>query len=79
MRKSAPINVIVHYPTTEEGKRELARRVTSVQADFVTDTICKLNCPTSQKLALLNAVIDAAKKEKKERIQRAKVEALSLD
>ena len=68
MRKSAPINVIVHYPTTEEGKKELARRVTSVQADFVTDTICKLNCPTSQKLALLNAVIDAAKKEKKERI-----------
>lgn len=79
MRKSAPINVIVHYPTTEEGKKELARRVTSVQADFVTDTICKLNCPTSQKLALLNAVIDAAKKEKKERIQRAKVEALILD
>lgn len=79
MRKSAPINVIVHYPTTDEGKKELARRVTSVQADFVTDTICKLNCPTSQKLALLNAVIDTAKKEKKERILRAKVEALILD
>lgn len=79
MRKSAPINVIVHYPTTEEGKRELVRRVTSMQADFVTDTICKLNCPTSKKLALLNAVIDAAKKEKGERIQRAKVETLSLE
>ena len=63
MRKSVPIHVIVHYPTTEEGWRELARRVASVQADFVTDTICKLNCPTSQKLALLNAVIDAAKKK----------------
>lgn len=78
MRKSAPINVIVHYPTTEEGKKELARRVTSVQADFVTDTICRLNCPTSQKLALLNAVIDAAKKEKKERMSQQIKAELSL-
>lgn len=77
MRKSALINVTVHYPTTEEGKKELARRVASVQADFVTDTICKLNCPTSQKLALLNAVIESAQEEK-EKIQRPKAAELSL-
>ena len=79
MRKSAPINVNVHYPATEEGRKELARRVASVQADYVTDTICKLNCPASQKLALLNAVIDTAKKEMKEKRHRAKAEAFSLD
>lgn len=63
MRKSVPIHVIVHYPTTEEGWRELARRVASVQADFVTDTICKLNCPAAQKLALLDAVIATARQK----------------
>lgn len=37
-RTSAPINVIVHYPKTEEGKRELAIRVASVHADMVNPT-----------------------------------------
>lgn len=64
MRKSAPINVIVHYPTTDEGIAELARRVSSVHADYVIDTIRKLNCPLSQKLALLDAVIRSARQEK---------------
>lgn len=45
MRKSARINVIVHYPATAAGKAELARRVSGVQAHFVTSTIGKLNCP----------------------------------
>lgn len=62
-RKSAPIHVIVHYPKTEEGKRELARRVASVHADMVNRHIEKLNCPSSQKVALLDAVIAAAKKK----------------
>ena len=60
-RKSAPIQVIVHYPKTEEGKQELARRVADVHADFVISTINRLNCPTSQKLELLQAVIDTTK------------------
>ena len=58
-RKSAPINVIVHYPKTEQGKRELAERVAGVHADMVK----KLNCPSDQKAELLGAVIASAKKE----------------
>ena len=61
MRTSAPIKLIVHVPTTEEGKRELARRVADVHADFVLHTIGKLKCPTRQKLELLQAVIDTTK------------------
>ena len=38
-RKSAPINVIVHYPKTEQGKRELAERVAGVHADMVNQKI----------------------------------------
>ena len=62
-RKSAPINVIVHYPKTEQGKRELAERVAGVHADMVNQYIKKLNCPSDQKAELLGAVIASAKKE----------------
>ncbi len=56
----APIHIIVHYPKTEEGKRELAQRAASVHADMVSRHIQKLNCPSKQKIELLNAVIAAA-------------------
>ena len=56
-RKSVPINVIVHYPKTEEGKYELAQRVADVHADMVNQYIKKLNCPSEQKVQLLDEVI----------------------
>lgn len=61
MKNSVPIQVIVHFPNTEEGKQELAQRISQVHADFVISTIDKLNCPTKQKLELLQAVIDTIK------------------
>ena len=63
-RKSAPINVIVHYPKTIEGQRELAERVAGVHADMVNQHIKKLNCPSDQKALLLDAVIKSASIEK---------------
>lgn len=65
MRKAAPINIIVHYPTTEEGWRELRKRMASVHADAVMNSIQKLKCPTWQKIKLLDAIIEDAKKELK--------------
>ncbi len=59
-RKSAPINVIIHYPKTIEGQRELAERVAGVHADMVRQYIKKLNCPSEQKVQLLDAIIDFA-------------------
>lgn len=61
MRRSAPINLIVHMPQTAEGKAELAKRVASVHASSVTQRLKSLNCPTTQKFALLDAIIDDAK------------------
>ena len=63
-RKSAPIHVIVHYPKTEEGKRELAERVAGVHADMVNQYIKTLNCPSEQKVQLLDAVIESISKKK---------------
>lgn len=63
MKKAAPINIIVHYPTTEEGWRELRRRMAIVHADAVLNSVQKLNCPTWQKIKLIDAIIEDAKKE----------------
>lgn len=57
MKKHAPINIIVHYPKTEEGKRELGRRVASMRATIVCNKISKLNWPTSEKIRLVDAII----------------------
>ena len=66
MRRSAPIHVIVHKPTSLDGKIELARRVADVHAQSVHRRIKELNCPTSQKLELLDAVIATVKKRSRE-------------
>ncbi len=63
-RKSAPINVIVHYPKTIEGQRELAERVAGVHSDMVNQHIKKLNCPSDQKVQLLDAVIKSVSSKK---------------
>lgn len=61
LNRSAPIEIIVHYPTTDEGKKELARRVSEVHADFVCAKLKAMDCPTKQKLELLNTVVAAKK------------------
>lgn len=67
MRRSAPINLVVHMPQTTEGKAELAKRVASVHADAVTQRVKLLPCPTAQKLALLDAIIDSTKEKNSSR------------
>ena len=66
IRSMAPINLIVYYPKTEEGKEELARRVSDVHAASVNQRLKSLKCPTSQKLELLDAVIATTKKRSRE-------------
>ena len=67
IRSMVPINLIVYYPKTEEGHMELAKRVSDVHAAAVTQRIKSLNCPTSQKLELLDAVIETVKGRSRER------------
>ena len=63
MKTFAPINIIVHYPETEEGWRELGRRVASVHADGVLNSTSKLDCPIREKERLLNAIIKDTKEQ----------------
>ena len=66
MRKMAPVNVIVYYPKTEEGREELSRRVALVHADAVSRRLKELTCPEKQKLELLDAVIDTVRRRRDE-------------
>lgn len=66
IRRTDPIHLRVYYPKTPEGKEALARRVADIHASAVTQRIQSLNCPTSQKLELLDAVIASAKKRSRE-------------
>lgn len=66
IRKMAPINVIVYYPKTEEGKEELARRVSDIHAAAVNQRLKSLNCSTQQKQELLDAVIETVKMNSRE-------------
>lgn len=63
MRKAASINIIVHYPTTEAGRRELQRRVAEVHADAILNYVQKLNCQHWQKINLLDAIKEDVRKE----------------
>jgi hypothetical protein len=63
----APINLIVNFPNTKEGQIDLANRVSDVHASVVVQQIKSLNCPVSQKLELLDAIIKTAKNRSKER------------
>ena len=53
--------LVVHYPKTKEGWDELGKRVATAHANYVIEKIDRLNCPTWQKLELLQAVIDTTK------------------
>lgn len=61
--KSVHINMIIYYPKSEEGKKQLAQRVAQIHADSVIDRIKRLNCPSDQKTELLNAVLNTPKNE----------------
>lgn len=61
-----PVNLIVYHPKTEEGKADLVRRVSEVHAGAVCQRLKNLNCPTRQKLELLDAVIMTVKKRNRE-------------
>lgn len=65
LRKRGQLNIVVHMPTSESGKRELAQRVSDVHASAVNHRLKSLNCPEQQKLALLNAIIETKKEKNK--------------
>lgn len=65
MRKREPIEIVVHGPDTEVGRRELARRAAQVHAQGVERAVAKERCSVREKIALLRAVADTAEPVRK--------------
>ncbi len=63
LRKAAPVTLSFHWPTTEDGKQELAMRAAELHANAVIRRIQALSCSRRQKLALLDAIMEARKEE----------------
>lgn len=61
------INLIVHSPTTENGRMELANRVAMLHAAAVIQRLNARKDSAPQKMDLLDAVINAVKKRSQER------------
>lgn len=58
------MKVIVYYPKTEEGIRELQRKVSQVHSEAVERYLINLPYPKEQRLKLLESVIEDLEKEK---------------
>ena len=50
------MKVIIHYPKTEQGLRELQKRIALIHAEAVEQYLNKLPCSNQQKISLLKAV-----------------------
>lgn len=48
----------MHYPETPEKQAAFNMRVAQFHADYVAQYIDKLECPTEQKLKLIDAISD---------------------
>ena len=50
------LKIIVHYPNTPEKKELFDARVAKFHSEYVLQYIEKLDCPTEQKIKLIDAV-----------------------
>ena len=69
MKGGSAIEIIVHYPETPEKQALFDARVAKFHAEYVAQYIEKLNCPTEQKLKLIDAIaqtiLDSCEEDKK--------------
>lgn len=50
------MNIIVNYPKTEQGMKELEKRVALAHSMITKNYIKNLSCPAEQKVKLINAI-----------------------
>ena len=72
------IKIIVHYPETPEKQAQFDARVAKFHAEYVAQYIEKLNCPTEQKLKLLDAVAQTIMEKTEENLQSCRTGGIFL-
>jgi hypothetical protein len=61
------LKIVVHYPKTPEKQAEFDVLVAKFHAEYVSQYVEKLNCPTDQKLKLLDAVAQTVAEKSEEK------------
>lgn len=62
--KSQPIKLVIHYPKTEEGTRQLSQQVSQAHAEAVIHKINSTRSSVKEKIAMMQAVANTAKTER---------------
>ena len=62
MQKDIP--VVLHMPEAPDVRESLQARIDRIHADAIINYLRRLECPTEQKLALLDAIIEKAKADR---------------
>lgn len=61
MPKSQPLEIVLYYPQTKDGIRQLSQRVAAAHADAVLHKVNGTNVSVREKMELLEAVAKAVK------------------
>lgn len=64
MPKSQPFKIVMHYPKTEEGMRQLTQRVAQAHVDAVIHKVNGTRGSVRERIELMKAVTNAAKNER---------------
>lgn len=64
MPKSQPFKIVMHYPKTEDGIRQLSQRVAQAHADAVIHKVNGTRGSVRERIELMKAVNNAAKSER---------------
>lgn len=70
IRTSSPIQWIVYHPKTLDAETELKQHATAIHADSILRQIQALHVPPEKKLELLDTIIEMARREESNPIQR---------
>ena len=58
------MDIIMHYPKTEQGKNKLHKKVAEIHVEAVDRYLAQLPCPKAQKVAILRSVEEELRREK---------------
>ena len=66
------MEVIVYYPETPEKMALLEKRVAKFHAQYVANYIRKLQCPTWQKMKLIDAIVETIMEDVRHEEEKAR-------
>lgn len=58
-RRAESIQLVIHSPTTPDGKQSLSQQIAAAHAEAASQYIRRLDCPGAQKTQLVDSILDS--------------------